>query len=60
MKYLGGELEYSLFKPGEDAIDDDLEVTINGKGLWTFPQGLQTPLQTGDTVEVYMLTLGGG
>jgi hypothetical protein len=60
LQYLGGELEYSLLKPGEDVIDDDLEVAINGKSLWAFAEGLQTPLSQGDTVEVYMLTLGGG
>jgi hypothetical protein len=60
LRYLSGELNFSLFGPKGDDIDDDLEVSINGKALWAYPQKLGTPLQEGDIVKIYMLTLGGG
>ncbi len=58
--YLGRELDYSLLGPKGDEIDDDLVVSINGKRLWVYPEGLNTVLHEGDKVEIFMLTLGGG
>lgn len=60
LRYLGRELDYSLLGPKGDDIDDDLEVSINGKGLWAYPESLNTALHHGDRVEIFMLTLGGG
>lgn len=58
--YLGRVLNYSLFNARGDGIDDDLQVLINDKGLWSYPEGLKTYLRHGDKVQVQMLTLGGG
>ncbi|MFH1033969.1 MAG: hypothetical protein V1806_05630 [Pseudomonadota bacterium] len=60
LRHLGQALEYSLLAPGGRDIDDDLEVSINGRGLWSHAQGLDTVLRQDDVVEIYMLTLGGG
>lgn len=58
--YLGGVLRYGLLNAGGDDIDQDLQVVINGKPLWSYPEGLKTHLRHGDTVQVQMITLGGG
>lgn len=60
LQYLGRELEFSLLSPRGDEVDDDVEVSLNGRGLWAYPKGLATPLKPGDAVEVNMLALGGG
>lgn len=60
LHYLSRELDFSLFGPKGDDIDDDLEVSINSRALWAYPEGLGTSLQEGDMVKIYMLTLGGG
>jgi hypothetical protein len=60
LRHLGTLLEFSLLSPQEDDIDDDLEVSLNGRGLWAHGTGLDTPLKNGDTLEIYMLALGGG
>lgn len=60
LRYMGRELDYSLFGSRGDSIDDDVEVSINGKGILFCAEGLDTPLHHGDKVEVLMLTLGGG
>ena len=60
LAHLGRELEYSLLSPRGDDIDEDLEVSLNGRGLWAYPGGLATPLRQGDAVEINMLALGGG
>ena len=58
--HLGKVLNYSLFNARGDGIDDDLQVLINDRGLWSYPEGLKTHLRHGDKVQVQMLTLGGG
>jgi hypothetical protein len=48
-------------EPGARALDpDDWEVDINGIPYQNRPDGLQSPLQEGDTVTIRILAQGGG
>ena len=57
---IGGQIEYSFINPESGQLEEDLEIIINKKEIWFYPDALNTPLQDGDVVEIYLLPLGGG
>ena len=58
--YIGGKLRFDLVDGKTGNLGDDLEIMINGKEIWFFPKGLDTPLEENDSVEIHMVPLGGG
>ena len=60
LRHMSKEIEFDLIDPDTGELDIDLEITINGKDLWFFPNGLKTPLNHGDSVLVSLIPLGGG
>ena len=60
INYIGGQIEYSFINPESDQLEEDLEIILNKKEIWFYPGALNTPLQDGDVVEIYLLPLGGG
>jgi hypothetical protein len=57
---IGGQIEYSFINPESGQLEEDLEIIVNKKEIWFYPDALNTPLQDGDVVEIYLLPLGGG
>jgi hypothetical protein len=60
LRFMGEHMRFSLLDKEGRGISDELEVRINGKDFWFYPDGLNTPLHEGDVVEIYTLALGGG
>jgi molybdopterin converting factor small subunit len=60
INHIGGQIEYSFMDPESGHLEEDLEIIVNKKEIWFYPDALNTPLQDGDVVEVYLLPLGGG
>lgn len=60
ISYIGGQIEYSFMDPESGQLEEDLEIIVNKKEIWFYPAALNTPLQDGDVVEIYLLPLGGG
>lgn len=58
--YIGGQIEFSFIHPESGQLEEDLEIIVNKKEIWFYPDALNTPLQDGDVVEIYLLPLGGG
>ena len=58
--YIGGKIDFSFTDPESGGIEDDLEIIVNNKEIWFYPDALKTEIQDGDTVEIYLLPLGGG
>ncbi|MFH0845730.1 MAG: hypothetical protein V1930_09635 [Pseudomonadota bacterium] len=60
LSYMGGKIDFSFTDPGSGRIEDDLEIILNNKDIWFYPEALNRELQDGDIVEIYLLPLGGG
>jgi hypothetical protein len=60
INYMGGQIEYSFINPESGQLEEDLEIILNKKEIWFYPEALNTPLQDSDVVEIYLLPLGGG
>ena len=58
--YIGGQIEFSFIHPESGQLEEDLEIIVNKKEIWFYPDALNTPLQDDDVVEIYLLPLGGG
>ena len=57
---IGKRIRFDLIKPASVDLKDNLEIILNGKEIWFYTAGLDTPLNNEDVVEVYMVPLGGG
>lgn len=60
LRFISQKIGFDLIDPESGELEMDLELTINGKELWFFPTGLDTPLNNGDSVLVSLIPLGGG
>ena len=60
LRHIGGMIDFSFMDPESGDLEEDFEVIINGKEIWFYPTTLNTPLNEGDLVELYMVPLGGG
>ena len=60
LRHIGGMIDINFINPESGDLEDDFEVIINGKEIWFYPEKLDTPLNEGDLVELYMVPLGGG
>ena len=57
--HIGREADFRFMNPAGQ-LEEDLEILVNRKEIWFYPKALNTELQDGDVVEIYLLPLGGG
>ena len=57
---IGREFSVNFFDSESGDIHGDLQVIINGKDCLLIPMQLETRLEEGDSVGIYLLPLGGG
>lgn len=60
LRHMGEQIKFTFIDREAGSLEEDLEIILNGKEVWFYPSALDTPLQDGDKVEVYLLPLGGG
>jgi hypothetical protein len=60
LRYLGEKIDFSFLDATSGKLRPDIEVIVNGKEIWFYPEGLQKPIQDGDSIEVTLIPLGGG
>ena len=60
LQHIGEEIDFRLIDVDSRHVRENIEVTINGKDIWFYPAGLDTPLTDGDLVDVSLIPLGGG
>jgi len=60
LRHLGKEIGFVFIDAQGLTLRKDVEVLINGKDLSFLPSGLKTTLNPGDSVDVALMTLGGG
>ncbi len=60
LSHLGEKIDFDFFDPRKGELETDLEILMNGKDFRFLPKGLVSLLKEGDSVEIYLLPLGGG
>lgn len=60
LRYIGKQLDFDFINPASGNLKEDIEVEKDGKSVRFYPTGLDTPLDNGDTVGVFLMPLGGG
>ena len=60
LNYIGSKIHFELIDEQSGSLKEDLEIIINDKEIWFYPEGLETPIEGDDTVEIHMVPLGGG
>jgi len=60
LRHIGKAVDFPFIDPDSGDLEIDLEISINGKDIWFYPTGLNTPLKEGDVVDISMIPLGGG
>ena len=57
---IGDEMNVSLIDPKTGELEKDLEVILNGKDVFFYPDALNNTLNEDDLLEIFLLPLGGG
>jgi hypothetical protein len=60
LRHVGEQTNFPFIAANADDLRRDVEVSINGKDVWFYPNALNTRLKDGDSVEVNLVPLGGG
>ena len=60
LRHVGKQMNFPFITANADDLRRDIEVSINGKEVWFYPNALNTRLRDGDSVEVNLVPLGGG
>jgi hypothetical protein len=60
LAHLGEKIHFDFIDPLSGKLEWDLEILINGRDFSFSPAGLGTSLKDGDSLEIYLLPLGGG
>ena len=58
--HMGSQTGFNFTDSDTGKLEMDLEIILNAKDVWFYPSALATKLKDGDTVEIYLLPLGGG
>ena len=58
--WMGREINVSFIDSKTGEIDSDIEIILNGKEVFFYPDSVDTVLNDGDQLEIYLLPLGGG
>ena len=57
---IGDEMDFRFLDVRTGNLRPDIEIIVNGKDIWFYPGGLQSPLSDGDLLEITLIPLGGG
>jgi hypothetical protein len=60
LQYISDEIDLPLISADLVGLRRDIEVIMNGRDIWFCSHRLKTPLADGDSVEIYLVPLGGG
>lgn len=60
MEHIGKQIDFAFIDTNSGELKIELEILVNGKDVWFYPTGLNTPLKDGNLLEIYLIPLGGG
>ena len=60
LRYLGEKIDFVFLDAATGKLRPDIEVIVNGKEIWFYPESLKRFIHDGDSIEVTLIPLGGG
>ena len=60
LRHLGEAIDFVFLDGATGKLRPDIEVIVNGKEIWFYPEGLKRLIRDGDSIEVTLIPLGGG
>lgn len=60
LRHVGQKIDFLFIDAQTGKLRPDIEVLVNGKEIWFYPEGLRKPVHDGDSIEITLIPLGGG
>jgi hypothetical protein len=60
LQYIGEKIAFVFLDGQTGKLRPDIDILVNGKEIWFYPEGLKKPIFDGDSVEITLIPLGGG
>jgi hypothetical protein len=60
LRHLGEKIGFVFLDAQTGNLRPDIDILVNGKEIWFYPEGLKEPVLEGDSIEITLIPLGGG
>jgi len=54
------KIDFVLLDAQTGKLRPDIDILVNGKEIWFYPEGLKKPIFDRDSIEIILIPLGGG
>ena len=60
LRDIGEKIDFIFLDAQTGKLRPDIDILVNGKEIWFYPEGLRKPVLDGDSIEITLIPLGGG
>ena len=60
LRHVGEKIAFVFLDAQTGKLRPDIDIIVNGKEIWFYPEGLRKPVLDGDSIEITLMPLGGG
>ncbi len=60
LRHVGERIGFLFIDAQTGILRPDIDILVNGKEIWFYPEGLRKPVHDGDSIEITLIPLGGG
>ena len=60
LRHVGEKIGFLFIDAQTGILRPDIDILVNGKEIWFYPEGLRKPVHDGDSIEITLIPLGGG
>jgi len=60
LRHVGERIGFLFIDAQTGILRPDIDILVNGKEIWFYPEGLRKPVHDGDSIEIPLIPLGGG
>ena len=60
LRHVGEQVDFLFIDAQTGKLRPDIDILVNGKEIWFYPEGLKKPISHRDSIEITLIPLGGG
>jgi hypothetical protein len=60
LRCIGEKIDFVFLDAQTGKLRPDIDILVNGKEIWFYPEGLKKPILDRDSIEITLIPLGGG
>ncbi len=60
LRHIGEKIDFVFLDAQTGKLRPDIDILLNGKEIWFYPEGLKRAILDGDSIEITLIPLGGG